>query len=649
MGCIYIQNESSIDTVRFIAKADDDIIQSISLYHDNGKYYAFLPSYADFDSLSIEYSTKYSLYLDGEHYKSNSSFSKIQTDKEYSIELKNGFGMPVCKEKLIIMKADNIAALSIHLINGTIDNINADKEISKTGLATLIKANKKVDYAGSIKKIHGRGNSTWGQEKKSYTLELPEETDLLGMGAGKSWVLLSNSFDESGLRNKLVYDAAKEIGVKFAVDSEYVDLYVDSVYYGLYLLCERVDVGKNRVEITDLEEKTKSVNQYPLSNYHQFEEETDGKMKRGFKISNNPTDITGGYLVQIEHHGGRIENKESLFQTDTLSFSVSSPKYASQKQIDYLYNYFNTVESKIIEGDLSDIDLDSFVDYYLIQELFANKDISSVYFCKDSDLIDSKVYACSIWDFDLSIGNSWLYSNTNPSVLYRNTGNWFDYLYDNSTFKASLQEKYTNIIKPKLNTIIYSKLEEYGNTINSSFAMDKIRWGYIINAWSDQSQNRFDTLDEHINYIVDFMNQRIKFLDSAWIDGVDYRFVGFFTPERKDYYSVRLGESFTDEPNPECDAANNGEFLGWYDDDGNKYVSGKVITQNETYTAKWEKMGDDTGALLSLINRVKANPMHEKIFIAGGLIFIGCAIIFFVIVDTRNTMKSWRYPNGHKH
>ena len=660
--CFCMQEHDAVNTVRLVAQAEDHITQSVSLYYDDGVYYAFLPSYADTNSLSIVYNNAYSLYLDGEYYDSDSQFSTFEPNRSYEMIMKNSFHITVCNEKLIIMKAEHIPALSIHLTDGTIENINADKEISKTGLATLITENKTVNYAGSIQSIHGRGNSTWDQAKKSYSLALPVEADLLGMGAGKEWVLLSNSFDESGLRNKLVYDTAKAIGVTFAVDAEYVDLYIDNVYYGLYLLAKKIYVGNNHVDITNLEEKTKSINPYPLSFYQSFEEEHNGKMIRGYDIAENPKNITGGYLVQIEHHEEKLAARESLFRTDSLSFSVSSPKYASRQQITYLSDYFNTVESQLAKGDLSNINVDSFVKYYLIQELFANKDKNSVFFCKDSDEVDSQVYACSIWDFDLSIGNGWLVSNVNPSVLYRNTDNWFEYLYDNPIFQSRLKEMYASVIKSDLDTLLYHRLEEYRNTVSSSFAMDKRRWrkannGYTVSdtdktdssTWGRQSQHHFDTLDEHISYISDFMNQRIQFLDSAWIDDVTYCFVSFSTPENTDYFTVREGDVLTEEPIPSYDN-NDDRFIGWYDADGNEYVPNQTVTRSVNYNAKWEEYGDSGSkatALLSLIERIKANPLHESVLLSGGLIIMVCAILYFVITDIRKAKKR-RYDDGRE-
>ena len=658
--CFYTQDRDALNTLRFVARADDNIRQSVSLYYDDGIYYASLPSFADADSLNIVYNSSYSLFIDGRFYESDSSFPDFQTGRVYKVKIKNALHFTVCSEKLIIMKAEHIPALSLRLTDGTVENINSDKTISKTGLAFLINKDKTVDYAGSFKQIHGRGNSTWDQAKKSYALDFAEDTDLLGMGAGKNWVLLSNSFDESGLRNKLAYDTAKAIGVRFPVNSEYVDLYIDNVYYGMYLLSQKIGVGSNCVDITDLEEITKSVNQFPLSSYPRFEAQNNGKIKKGFDIAVNPDDITGGYLVQIEHHDEKIASRDCVFQTDTLTFSVTSPKHASRQQIDYLAHYFNTVQSHIAEGDLSDIDLDSFVRYYLIQELFANKDKNSFFFCKDSDNVDGRIYACSIWDLDLTMGNGWLVSNVNPSVLYRNTNNWFDILYENPVFKARLEEMYATVIRPNVKSLIYKPLNKYTKTAESSFAMDKIRWRYadvsrtvsfadltVSSNWGSLSQSHFDTLAEHADFIKDFMKKRIRFLDSAWIDDVTYCFVSFSTPDNTEYFTVREGGVLNEEPLPSS-GRDYGRFAGWVDPDGNEYVPGQQITQSVVYNAKWETDGSSqsiSAKVREKIDKFLANPTHPSVLMTVGLTVIICTIACLVATDLRNARKR-RYDNG---
>lgn len=659
--CIFIQERNAISTVRFSIIVAENTTQNIELYYDNDKYYAFLPSYAETNNISVKYCAGCSLFLDEQYYNSDSSFSDIIMNKEYSLVIKNIFGIPVYQSHLIIMKGENIPSLSITLFNGSIDEVNANKDVSKSGYAKIVNSDKKVDFTGNFKELHGRGNTTWLQAKKSYALEFPQEVDLLNMGSAKGWVLLSNSFDESGLRNKLTYDVAKEIGVNYAVDSEYVDLYINNVYYGLYLLTERIEVGENRVNIKNLSELTRELNNSQLSSYPQFEVTDNNRIKRGYSIPNNPEDITGGYLLQIEHYSG-IDVQKSLIQTNELSFSVSSPKYASKEQIDYLFEYLNNIEDKIKRNDLSCIDLESFIKLYLIQELFANYDNGSFYFYKDTDKLDNKLYACSIWDFDLSMGNSWLIPDTNPRFLYQISDNWFNYIYNNEDFYNRLKQYYKDRIHPDIISQINQRLIQYKSLISQSFKMDKVRWKYKSNSdtWADKSQNRFDSLDEHVDYIADYMKQRIEFLDNLWIDNEHYCFLSFSSSENKEFrkqFSVKYGELFNEYPNPESEETKSSKFLGWFDSQGNQFFPNQIITSNNNYIAKWEQNNDTTNALvstqdeppLSFVERIRLRLSGENKYLTIGLGIVVLAIIVFVSDDIRRKIKTRRYHNETKH
>lgn len=84
--------------------------------------------------------------------------------------------------------------------------------------------------------IKGRGNSTWLANKKPYKIKLDTKSDLLGMGKNKHWVLLSNPYDSSLSRNKLIYDLAEDMGIS-SMSSQWVDVVLNGEVVGNYLLC----------------------------------------------------------------------------------------------------------------------------------------------------------------------------------------------------------------------------------------------------------------------------------------------------------------------------------------------------------------------------------------------------------------------------
>ena len=100
--CLYIQDKNCIDTIKFIVHTDNTT-EKITLFENDGMYYAFLPSYADFDNMSVEYSSGYKIFLNKELYNNDSSCKSLSTNKEYNLKIQNLFGMTVSEVTLVII------------------------------------------------------------------------------------------------------------------------------------------------------------------------------------------------------------------------------------------------------------------------------------------------------------------------------------------------------------------------------------------------------------------------------------------------------------------------------------------------------------------------------------------------------------------
>ena len=87
--------------------------------------------------------------------------------------------------------------------------------------------------------------------KRPYQLKLSAGRDVLGMGSGKTWILLANHGDASLIRNKVAQDLAAEYGLPYTPQSRFVDLVVNGEYLGNYLLTEKVQEGGRRVPLKD--------------------------------------------------------------------------------------------------------------------------------------------------------------------------------------------------------------------------------------------------------------------------------------------------------------------------------------------------------------------------------------------------------------
>ena len=575
---VLFQESDAINRFRLVVHLNNSD-EIISLYKDGDIYYAFLPSYAENDITYFSTDSGNTVYVDGKKYVEEDNLDGISFNYVHNLIIKNAFGFSVCKEKIILMKSANISTLSISLNDTIIEKIENDKTVKKSGTISVINGKGEINYSGALKAIHSRGNASWNSPKKPYTLEFENEVNLLNMGAGKKWVLLANAYDATNMKNKIVLEAAQELGVRFCSSSEFVDLYINGEYRGLYLLAEKIEIGENRVDINNLEEKTQIINFKSITSYSEIQEKTgEGASQiRYYDIPDNPNDISGGYILKNEMVG-RIP-EDSFFVTSSGStFDCESPKYATEEQIKYISLYFQNIEDSLKDyKKISElIDIDSFVKRYLLQECFANVEGSSYYYIKD---IGEKVYAEPIWDFDNSLGTADTESTTG---LYCR-GGIFAGLLKSSEFSDKVRDVYIyqmkNIYK-RCDTEI-SSLE---TTISQSDAMNKIRWRQIF------SQDQ--TLTYSTSLLRNYLRKRESFLDSLWIDNVNYINITFDDPENIiDYfqtYSVEYGGQLD---NVIILEKNGYKFLGWFDSETEEEFNlSEPITADHTYYAKWEKL-----------------------------------------------------------
>ncbi|MBO5371207.1 MAG: CotH kinase family protein, partial [Lachnospiraceae bacterium] len=304
-----------------------------------------------------------------------------------------------------------------------------------------------------IMEIRGRGNTTWGYPKKPYKIKLDEKTDLFGFGSNKHWVLLANYTDEAHMRNMLSYDLAGKMGMPY-MQSVHVDLILNGEYKGTYQFCEQVKISKARVNIHDWEDYAEDVakaiykvekdnTENPLTKDDRDEietilAETDMSwMTTGtvtyngvtYTVSDYIEDVpaaTGGFLMELDAYYDEV-SKFTSGKNQPLMFK--SPEFIATNAdvMNYVADYINAFEKAIDASDFTTtynnetlsysqlFDMDSLVQFWLVQELFNNVDAmkKSTYMYKD---IDGKFYMGPIWDMDWS-SNS-LVSQSQSSGTY---------------------------------------------------------------------------------------------------------------------------------------------------------------------------------------------------------------------------------------
>ena len=372
-----------------------------------------------------------------------------------------------------------LPSLHITMTSLQLDSIIEDRDNKVSAYAILYNTNGDTLFKGDLTYIKTRGNSTYEEKKKPLAIKFPKKQSFLGLDRSKSFVLLANACDESHIRNAIALDLARAMGIP-APRYAYLTLYINDTYCGLYQITNKVHVGKDALDIADLDKRNEWVNSKPLDEYEWYGRGRKNQMvlRKGVMLENDPDDITGGYLVENSGPHPPYQRGVSGFVSDAEDrIRILSPKYASPREVGYIASKYNEMESAILAPDGINpetgrhyseyLDLESFARYYLLNELLFNYDggWSSFYMYKDSDAIDSKLYAGPAWDYDRTLDNPRFENN---SLIYPNElvvcerkesaiGGLLYQLWHHEDFRKVVSDCYIN----EISTVCRHYLEEH--------------------------------------------------------------------------------------------------------------------------------------------------------------------------------------------
>lgn len=205
----------------------------------NRKYF-FLPS--SVSSTSVELYNAYSKSVTVNNVTIPSGESR---EVSYTIDKAGNVTADGKTYSLTFLKSSAESAIYVNNSNADgngkelISYLNEDKSNYSSATGAIVDKNGKIDNT-SIKKIKGRGNSTWGKAKKPYNITYSDKVSIGGMSKGKKFSLLANYQDDSLTRNRFLYDLADAVGTPYASDSRYVDFYSDGYYWGSYQMTEKL-------------------------------------------------------------------------------------------------------------------------------------------------------------------------------------------------------------------------------------------------------------------------------------------------------------------------------------------------------------------------------------------------------------------------
>ena len=501
---LYARTDPAPADVTSVAATVDG--HQITLTEKDGAKYLFLPASADLTKLSLTVTTtpvsdkvlltgdKGAAYLQGTVDLTAVAAANADGYREITASVGKGAdtltfrvmqasGLPT----LYLTSADS-ANRGLAYVDGSKNNVVTDAAMA------LIAANGTSIYNGGLTQLKARGNSTFTYaEKKSYQIKLAGVGDLLGTGEQvKTWVLLASYFDATQMHDKMVKDLAAELGLAYTASCDWVNLYYDGEYRGVYLLSEKNSVGAASVAITDMEQAYEQLNGgYGADMTTAQAENSYGQQYQYTKDLTEPENITGGYLIELNHN---MWDEASGFKTrQGVAFNVKSPEWCGNAAMKYISEYYQAFEDAVYATDDTGaytgynastgkyfydyVDMDSLVKVFLLQELSLNCDgfISSVYFYKDAD---GKMFAGPIWDQDMTFGTGWTKTNAADIEDYHYLAKA---LIQIPAFKTAVVEYYSSTFAPAVREWLGNNgtIAHQYSLLKDSAAMNYKLWDFI--------------------------------------------------------------------------------------------------------------------------------------------------------------------------
>ena len=365
-------------------------------------------------------------------------------------------------------------------------------------------------------------------DKKSYGVETWDQNGndidiaLAGFPSEEDWIFHGPFSDKSLIRNALIYDLSNKIG-QYASRTRFFEMKLNGEFQGTYLLMEKIKRDKNRVDIEKLESN-----------------------------DNDPNLISGGYIIKIDKttgesssHGDYNEKISFYSKYDPngeegkdkkifFLYDVPSPEKISKEQKIYIQSYINSFEEALLSNDFSDpktgyrqfIDVDSFVDFFLLNELSHNPDAYrlSTYMHKKRN---GKLKMGPIWDFNIAFGNvnyckgedvnNWIfkYNDYCPDDFWL-VPFWWSKLLNDPYFANKVKSRWQVLRQNELSDkLIFGKIDLLISELETSDAIKRNfeRWP-ILGQWIWPNSYVGTTYESEINYLKNWLSQRLTWMDS---------------------------------------------------------------------------------------------------------------------------------------
>lgn len=381
--------------------------------------------------------------------------------KSYQVKLVNFTGLPVIK-----IYTEGSAAIKSK-------DVYLKADISVDG------AGEYPDFNGKMK-IKGRGNSTWTFPKKPYKIKFDNKQGLLGEKADKEWVLLANYNDKSALRTDAAYFLGSQSNLDWTPKGKFVELFVNDVYLGTYQLAEGVNVSESRVNVSD-----------------------------------------DGYLLEVDQFS-RMEAGDVYFTTKRILVNIKEPGLVlNDTKFNYIKKYVADAENALYGENFLDpengyrkyLDVGSFVDWYLINEIAKNNDAVFYSSCYMNMKPGGKLKMGPVWDFDIAFGNVNYNQNQDVQGFHIRQSQWINRLFQDPQFVTAVKTRFAYFKSRK--SALLENINKKSVMLKWSATENNNKWNTFYNN-IHPNYAVMGSYDNEVQYLKSWINKRFDWLDAEF-------------------------------------------------------------------------------------------------------------------------------------
>ena len=378
-----------------------------------------------------------------------------------------------------------VPVISIEVEGGR--DIESKDEYQKVHVTVQETENLVYSMSGRAK---GRGNATWGYDKKPYKLKFDQPLGVLGFAANKEWVLLAEYCDKSLMRTPYMCELGQTVGLDYPIHYRHVQLYLNGEYNGMYILTDQVERKANRVDIAD--------DGFLFENDNYFWEEPLNFMTQRREY---------WYTFKYPDPGdGEISSGDAGYR--------------------FITGFMNDFEAALYGDDFKDpengyrkyIDVETFAKWFLVQELTANLEPNMYYVLPSRD---ARLQIGPLWDAEWSMGLAyredeyagWAGLPTEPDRHQAIWSKWkyFGRLFEDEYFVNVVRSEW-EALKPKL-PAFQSEMKAVADRISKDQVMNFERWGTL--GWHvSVGLICLGSWEKEVEYVEQFFADRIEWLDA---------------------------------------------------------------------------------------------------------------------------------------